>query len=107
MKKHNINPTVINLREIQLPRIPDIHVETNKEISYKEENETVNNYKEELKKEYLNITDYNIQSEYNDTLLKYNIDLNNEVKDFKPLYKKDTIITIVKNKEKLKKWKCE
>ena len=79
----------------------------NKEFSYKEENETVNNYKEELKKEYLNITDYNIQSEYNDTLLKYNIDLNNEVKDFKPLYKKDTIITIVKNKEKLKKWKCE
>ena len=55
----------------------------------------------------MNITDYNIQSEYNDTLLKYNIDLNNEVKDFKPLYKKDTIITIVKNKEKLKKWKCE
>lgn len=79
----------------------------NKEFSYKEENETVNNYKEELKKEYLNITDYNIQSEYNDTLLKYNIDLNNEIKDFKPLYKKDTIITIVKNKEELKKWKCE
>lgn len=35
MKKHNINPTAINLREIQLPRIPDLHIETNKEVSYK------------------------------------------------------------------------
>lgn len=79
----------------------------NKTFTYKEDNSEVNKYKEELKKEYLNINDYNIKSEYNDTLLKYDIDLSNEIKDFKPLYKKDTIITIVKNKEELKKWKCE
>lgn len=79
----------------------------NKTFSYKEDNTESNKYKNELKNEYLNINDFNIKSEYNDTSLKYSIDLSNEIKDFRPLYKKDTIITIVKNKEKLKKWKCE
>lgn len=79
----------------------------NKTFSYKEDNTESNKYKGELKSEYLNINDFNIKSEYNDTSLKYSIDLSNEIKDFRPLYKKDTIITIVKNKEKLKKWKCE
>lgn len=79
----------------------------NKTFSYKEDNAESNKYKNELKNEYLNINDFNIKSEYNDTSLKYSIDLSNEIKDFRPLYKKDTIITIVKNKEKLKKWKCE
>lgn len=79
----------------------------NKTFSYKEDNTESNKYKNELKSEYLNINDFNIKSEYNDTSLKYSIDLSNEIKDFRPLYKKDTIITIVKNKEKLKKWKCE
>lgn len=79
----------------------------NKTFSYKEDNAESNKYKNELKSEYLNINDFNIKSEYNDTSLKYSIDLSNEIKDFRPLYKKDTIITIVKNKEKLKKWKCE
>ena len=79
----------------------------NKTFSYKEDNTESNKYKDELKSEYLNINDFNIKSEYNDTSLKYSIDLSNEIKDFRPLYKKDTIITIVKNKEELKKWKCE
>lgn len=79
----------------------------NKTFSYKEDNTESNKYKGELKSEYLNINDFNIKSEYNDTSLKYSIDLSNEIKDFRPLYKKDTIITIVKNKEELKKWKCE
>lgn len=79
----------------------------NKTFSYKEDNTESNKYKNELKSEYLNINDFNIKSEYNDTSLKYSIDLSNEIKDFRPLYKKDTIITIVKNKEELKKWKCE
>ena len=79
----------------------------NKTFSYKEDNTESNKYKNELKNEYLNINDFNIKSEYNDTSLKYSIDLSNEIKDFRPLYKKDTIITIVKNKEELKKWKCE
>lgn len=79
----------------------------NKIFSYKEDNTESNKYKNELKSEYLNINDFNIKSEYNDTSLKYSIDLSNEIKDFRPLYKKDTIITIVKNKEELKKWKCE
>lgn len=79
----------------------------NKTFSYKEDNAESNKYKNELKSEYLNINDFNIKSEYNDTSLKYSIDLSNEIKDFRPLYKKDTIITIVKNKEELKKWKCE
>lgn len=35
MREHNINPDNINLREIQLPRVPDIKVEVNKEINYK------------------------------------------------------------------------
>ena len=35
MRTHNINPDNINLREIQLPREPDIKVEVNKEINYK------------------------------------------------------------------------
>ena len=78
----------------------------NKTFSYKEDNTESNKYKGELKSEYLNINDFNIKSEYNDTSLKYSIDLSNEIKDFRPLYKKDTIITIVKNKEELKKWKC-
>lgn len=79
----------------------------NKTFSYKEDNTESNKYKNELKSEYLNINDFNIKSEYSDTSLKYSIDLSNEIKDFRPLYKKDTIITIVKNKEELKKWKCE
>ncbi len=79
----------------------------NKTFSYKEDNTESNKYKNELKNEYLNINDFNIKSEYSDTSLKYSIDLSNEIKDFRPLYKKDTIITIVKNKEELKKWKCE
>lgn len=79
----------------------------NKTFSYKEDNAESNKYKNELKSEYLNINDFNIKSEYNDTSLKYSIDLSNEIKDFRPLYKKDTIITIIKNKEELKKWKCE
>ena len=78
-----------------------------KTFSYKEDNTESNKYKDELKSEYLYINDFNIKSEYNDTTLKYSIDLSNEIKDFKPLYKKDAIITIVKNKEELKKWKCE
>ena len=79
----------------------------NTTFSYKEDNTESNKYKNELKSEYLNINDFNIKSEYSDTSLKYSIDLSNEIKDFRPLYKKDTIITIVKNKEELKKWKCE
>lgn len=79
----------------------------NKTFSYKGDNTESNKYKNELKNEYLNINDFNIKSEYNDTSLKYSIDLSNEIKDFRPLYKKDAIITIVKNKEELKKWKCE
>lgn len=79
----------------------------NKTFSYKEDNTESNKYKNELKSEYLNINDFNIKSEYSDTSLKYSIDLSNEIKDFRPLYKKDTIITIIKNKEELKKWKCE
>lgn len=79
----------------------------NKTFSYKEDNTESNKYKGELKSEYLNINDFNIKSEYSDTSLKYSIDLSNEIKDFRPLYKKDTIITIIKNKEELKKWKCE
>lgn len=79
----------------------------NKTFSYKGDNTESNKYKNELKNEYLNINDFNIKSEYNDNSLKYSIDLSNEIKDFRPLYKKDTIITIVKNKEELKKWKCE
>lgn len=78
-----------------------------KTFSYKEDNTESNKYKDELKSEYLNINDFNIKSEYNDTTLKYSVDLSNEIKDFKPLYKKDTIITVIKNKEELKKWKCE
>ena len=78
-----------------------------KTFSYKEDNTESNKYKGELKSEYLNINDFNIKSEYNDTTLKYSVDLSNEIKDFRPLYKKDTIITVIKNKEELKKWKCE
>ena len=34
LRQHNINPSNINLREIQLPKVPDIDVVTNKEINY-------------------------------------------------------------------------
>lgn len=79
----------------------------NKTFEYKNEDTDVLKYKESLNKEHTSLSKFNIEDEYTDTSLKYNIDLNNDIKDFKPLYKKDTIITIVKNKEELKKWKCE
>lgn len=101
----NINLNYINTYEFTNNSLTKYSV--NKTFKYKDNNDEANKYKDELKNEYLNINNYNIQSEYNDTTLKYSIDLTNEIKDFKPLYKKDTIITIVKNKEELKKWKCE
>lgn len=101
----NINLNYINTYEFTNNSLTKYSV--NKTFKYKDNNDETNKYKDELKNEYLNINNYNIQSEYNDTTLKYSIDLSNEIKDFKPLYKKDTIITIVKNKEELKKWKCE
>lgn len=101
----NISLNYINTYEFTNNSLTKYSV--NKTFEYKDNNDEANKYKDELKNEYLNINNYNIQSEYNDTTLKYSIDLSNEIKDFKPLYKKDTIITIVKNKEELKKWKCE
>ncbi len=62
---------------------------------------------EEIKNEYINITKYNITSKYNDVSLEYSIDLSNYPKDFNPLYERNTIITIIKNKEKLKGWECK
>ena len=79
----------------------------NKEYEKLQDNAIILSTQEEIKKEYMNITKYNITSKYNDVSLKYSIDLSNYPKDFNPLYEKDTIITIVKNKEKLKGWECK
>ena len=81
----NINLNYINTYEFTNNSLTKYSV--NKTFKYKDNNDEANKYK--------------------DTTLKYSIDLTNEIKEFKPLYKKDTIITIVKNKEELKKWKCE
>ena len=62
---------------------------------------------EEIKNEYMNIAKYNIASKYNDVSLEYSIDLSNYPREFNPLYEKGTIITIIKNKEKLKGWECK
>lgn len=105
VNNYNITLNYVNTYEFINNSLTKYNV--NKTFSYKEDNTESNKYKNELKSEYLNINDFNIKSEYNDTSLKYSIDLSNEIKDFRPLYKKDTIITIVKNKEELKKWKCE
>ena len=79
----------------------------NKGYEKLQDNAIILSTQEEIKKEYMNITKYNITSKYNDVSLKYSIDLSNYPKDFNPLYEKDTIITIVKNKEKLKGWECK
>ena len=39
--------------------------------------------------------------------LKYTINLENDLGEYKPLYVKDTTKTTIKNKEELKKWTCE
>ncbi len=79
----------------------------NKGYEKLQDNAIILSTQEEIKKEYMNITKYNITSKYNDVSLEYSIDLSNYPKDFNPLYEKDTIITIVKNKEKLKGWECK
>lgn len=62
---------------------------------------------EEIKSEYTNIIKYNISNKYNDNSLEYSVDLSNYPSEFNPLYEKDTIITIIKNKEELKGWECK
>lgn len=79
----------------------------NKGYEKLQDNAIILSTQEEIKKEYMNITKYNITSKYNDVSLEYSIDLSNYPKDFNPLYEKDTIITTVKNKEKLKGWECK
>lgn len=72
-----------------------------------QDNAIILSTQEEIKKEYMNITKYNITSRYNDVSLEYSVDLSNYPKEFNPLYEKDTIITIIKNKENLKGWECK
>ena len=64
-------------------------------------------YKEEIKKEYLKITDYNIKSTYTDTSLKYTIDLSKLPDGFTPSYIKGTVSKTINDKETLKKWVCK
>src|SRR5574344_698680 len=64
-------------------------------------------YKEEIKKEYLKITDYNIKSTYTDTSLKYTIDLSKLPDGFTPSYEKGTVSKTINDKETLKKWICK
>lgn len=52
-----------------------------------------------------------VKDKFNATMengeLKYTVNLESELNDYKPLYEKDTTMIIIKNKEVLKKWTCE
>lgn len=72
-----------------------------------QDNAIILSAQEEIKSEYMNITKYNIVSKYNDVTLEYSVDLSNYPSEFNPLYEKDTIVTVIKNKEELKGWDCK
>ena len=73
-------------------------------------NKKINNYDENslayktLEKEFNSITS---GATFENGSLNYTINLDSISEDFKPLYEKDTLMTTIKNKEKLKKWECE
>ena len=59
-----------------------------------------------LEKEYNDISAVIQNAKFENNILDYNVDLSQNIEGFSPLYNKDTIITILKNKEELKKWIC-
>ena len=68
-------------------------------------NESLKEYKS-LKSEY-SLVQKSLNAVFQSGNLNYTVDLESDLNGFNPLYSKDTLITIVKNKETLKEWVCE
>lgn len=75
-------------------------------------NKQILNYSEDsssykrLNLEY-NMVSQKINAVFEAGNLNYTVNLEENINDFTPLYEKGTLITIIKNKEKLKEWVCE
>ena len=59
-----------------------------------------------LENEYKNVSK-SLNAVFQGGNLNYTVNLEKDLNGFEPLYAKDTLMTIVKNKETLKKWVCE
>ena len=62
--------------------------------------------KTEIEAEYEKVKDI-LSASYENNVLKYNVDLNTEIENYNPEYKKGLTPEIVKNRLELKKWTCE
>lgn len=84
-----------------------ISYDVSKQISYINETDMTKKYKNEIEIENNLLKEHSINSNYDNNTLTYNIDLNNDLNGFIPLYELNTTYYIVKNKDIEKKWNCE
>ena len=75
--------------------------------NYQLKGANTDNYVTELENEYNSVKDIIPSVVYENNTLQYSVNLETEIENFTPLYNKDTIINIIKQKETLKKWNCE
>ena len=75
--------------------------------NYQLKGANTDNYVTELETEYNSVKDIIPSVVYENNTLQYSVNLETEIENFTPLYNKDTIINIIKQKETLKKWNCE
>lgn len=75
-------------------------------VSYDVSKESISEENIELENEYNSLKDL-FTVNYEGNKLTYSVDLNTELLDYNPIYKKGTAPITLKNREELKKWNCE
>ena len=80
---------------------------TNNELNnYEVQIVSISEDKTEIEEEYNKVKD-KLSATYDNNTLKYNVDLNTEISDFNPDFKKGITPEIVKSRNELKEWTCE
>lgn len=84
-----------------------IAYEVTKEYKVKNDKANIDEYKTEIKLEYLKVNDAKMANKYEDNYLNYKVDVTKLQEGFTPLYTIGTLPKTIKNAESLKNWVCE